>query len=171
MRMTSKSRLSVDLMTDMALLESDGPVALRVLGKRNGVSPSTVEKLVGRLSHGGLVEGVRGPGGGYVLTRHPRSITVSDVVLAADEWAAEDALKAACVTREDASLSSDLWDSLTTRMLRFMKAITLETLVNQRLAAQAFQEGPAPGAEISGPRVCTGTIGKRQHRLWPHPLT
>ncbi|PZP91028.1 MAG: hypothetical protein DI587_36830 [Variovorax paradoxus] len=149
MRMTDTSRLSVAIMVDVALLESDGPVSLRVLGKRNGVSPSTVEKLVSRLSHGGLVKGVRGPGGGYMLARPPRLITVADVVLATDEWAAADALRAVCVTREDMTLSSDLWDSLTLRMLKFMKAITLETLLNQRFSARTIQEGSAPGAEIS----------------------
>lgn len=148
MRMTDTSRLSVDLMVDVALLESDGPVSLHVLGKRHGVSASTVEKLVSRLSHGGVVKGVRGPGGGYMLARPPRLITVADVVLATDEWAAADALRAVCVTREDMSLSSDLWDSLTMRMLKFMKAITLEALLNQR-SAQTIQEGSATGTENS----------------------
>lgn len=137
-------------MTDIALLEGAGPVGPPLLGVRNGVSASLVEKLIGRLSHAGIIKGLRGPGGGYVLTRHPGCVSVADIVLAVDEWAAEDVVKAVCTASASMSMTADLWDGLTMHMLKFMKGVTLEELVNGRRSTQAAQE-TTPGRRARSP--------------------
>lgn len=135
MRLNMKGRLAVDIMIDLAILGRGGPVALHVLGKRNGVSKSLTEKIIGKLAHGRIVGGVRGPGGGYVLGRDPGRISVADIVIAVDDEAAEDALKVACLGSAGAALEAEWWDRLAARALTLLQTVSLQSLVEQRLSS------------------------------------
>jgi Rrf2 family iron-sulfur cluster assembly transcriptional regulator len=72
-------------MMDLALHQKQGPVPLSAISARQQVSPSYLDLLFGRLRRAGLVTGMRGPGGGYLLAREATAITLADIVTAADE--------------------------------------------------------------------------------------
>ena len=69
MRLTTKGRFAVTAMIDLALRSNNGPVALAAISQRQQISLSYLEQLFGKLRRYGLVESVRGPGGGYHLAR------------------------------------------------------------------------------------------------------
>src|SRR5207253_258360 len=62
-----------------------GPVTLAGVSERQKISLSYLEQLFGKLRRHGLVESVRGPGGGYHLARPANSVSVADVIVAVDE--------------------------------------------------------------------------------------
>ncbi len=80
-----KCRLAVVAMMDLALHQNQGPVPLSAISTRQQVSPSYLDLLFGRLRRGGLVVGMRGPGGGYTLARDATSISLADIVRATDD--------------------------------------------------------------------------------------
>jgi Rrf2 family iron-sulfur cluster assembly transcriptional regulator len=85
MRLTTKGRFAVTAMIDVALHGARGPVTLAAISERQKISLSYLEQLFGKLRRSGLVDSVRGPGGGYNLGRAPELVAVSDIIVAVDE--------------------------------------------------------------------------------------
>lgn len=126
MRLSTKGRYAVTAMIDLALHDQDGPVTLAEISKCQDISLSYLEQLFAKLRRSGLVEGVRGPGGGYRLARASNSITVADIVCAVDENV--DATR--CGGREDCQrgkrcLTHELWSDLSRQIHAFLQGITL----------------------------------------------
>jgi Rrf2 family transcriptional regulator, iron-sulfur cluster assembly transcription factor len=133
MRLTSKGRYAVTAMLDVALHKATGPVSLADISERQGISLSYLEQLFARLRKYGLVSSVRGPGGGYQLSREASLITVSDVITAVDETV--DATR--CQGKSDCQggmrcLTHSLWSDLSHRIEDFLTNISLGELVNQQ---------------------------------------
>jgi len=85
MRLTTKGRFAVTAMIDLGLRHERGPVTLAGISERQKISLSYLEQLFGRLRRQGLVDSVRGPGGGYCLAKAMEDITVADIIRAVDE--------------------------------------------------------------------------------------
>ena len=85
MRLTTKGRFAVTAMIDIAMYGTKGPVTLAGVSDRQKISLSYLEQLFGKLRRAGLVESVRGPGGGYRLARPADAVSVADVITAVDE--------------------------------------------------------------------------------------
>ncbi|MFH1494770.1 MAG: Rrf2 family transcriptional regulator, partial [Pseudomonadota bacterium] len=85
MRLTTKGRFAVTAMIDLAMRHGEGPVTLAGISDRQRISLSYLEQLFGKLRRYGLVESVRGPGGGYCLARELAGISVADIIQAVDE--------------------------------------------------------------------------------------
>ena len=85
MKLTTKGRFAVTAMVDLAMTQGKHPVTLASISQRQKISLSYLEQLFGKLRRRGLVDSVRGPGGGYRLARDMERISVADVILAVDE--------------------------------------------------------------------------------------
>lgn len=139
MRMSTKGRLAVAAMIDLALHAPHGRVALASISHRRQVSLSYLEQLFSRLRREGLVESSRGPGGGYTLGRKAEAITVAQIVMAMDE-APENTRQAG----NPSGITLDLWQQLETVMLEHMSSITLESLVREQIDKGIKVEAPPP---------------------------
>ena len=133
MRLTTRGRYAVTAMLDLALHYDRGPVSLAEIAERQGISQSYLEQLFARLRKNGLVDGMRGPGGGYKLGRPSAQISVADVIDAVNE--SVDATR--CGGRrncrgERRCLTHDLWEDLSTRIRTFLSVVSLEQLVRQK---------------------------------------
>jgi Rrf2 family iron-sulfur cluster assembly transcriptional regulator len=120
-------------MLDLAIHGIEGPVALADISARQGISQSYLEQLFARLRQEGLVQSIRGPGGGYRLRRAPGEIPVADVVQAVDERF--DATR--CEGKHDCQeghvcLTHLLWQDLSRRIYEFLNTVTLGSLMEQR---------------------------------------
>lgn len=80
MRLTSKGRYAVRAMLDLTLHSSGNPVRLQEISKRQSISLHYLEQLFRKLRTGSVVKSVRGPGGGYVLSRSMDEISIKDVL-------------------------------------------------------------------------------------------
>ena len=82
MRLTTKGRFAVTAMIDVTMYGTRGPVTLAAVSERQKISLSYLEQLFGKLRRHGLVESVRGPGGGYNLARSAENVSVAGNMLA-----------------------------------------------------------------------------------------
>jgi len=133
MRLTTKGRFAVTAMIDVALHSAKGPVTLAAIADRQRISLSYLEQLFGKLRRRGLVDSVRGPGGGYNLGRAPETVAVSDIIVAVDEPI--DATQ--CGGRENCHddrrcMTHELWAGLNAHIFTYLRSITLAELVRQQ---------------------------------------
>ena len=110
-------------MLDVALHQDEGPITLADISVCQGISPSYLEQLFAKLRAAGLVEGVRGPGGGYRLARPADEISIADIVEAVDERSSKKRMVSAHA--QEHCLSHRLWDELSERIHEFLSGITL----------------------------------------------
>ncbi len=138
MRLTTKGRFAVTAMVDLALRHGNGPVTLAEISERQKISLSYLEQLFGKLRRRELVESVRGPGGGYMLAKDTRQLSVAQVILAVDEPidATQCAGKENC--HDDGKcLTHDLWASLNDHIFSYLESVTLHQLVENQRAKEA----------------------------------
>jgi Rrf2 family iron-sulfur cluster assembly transcriptional regulator len=133
MRLTTKGRFAVTAMIDVAMHNGGGPVTLAGVAERQKISLSYLEQLFGKLRRYGLVNSVRGPGGGYNLARAATGVSVADIITAVDEPI--DATQ--CGGKENCQddkrcMTHELWASLNTHIFAFLNSVTLEQLVRQQ---------------------------------------
>jgi Rrf2 family transcriptional regulator, iron-sulfur cluster assembly transcription factor len=132
MKLSTKGRYAVTAMMDLAIHDKIGPVTLADISQCQGISLSYLEQLFAKLRKQGLVEGVRGPGGGYRLARPSDQITVANIITAVDE--SVDITR--CRGNEDCQdgercLTHELWNDLSNRLYEFLDGITLDQFANR----------------------------------------
>ena len=147
MKLTTKGRYAVTAMLDLALHYDKGAVTLADIARRQGISLSYLEQLFAKLRRGGLVDSVRGPGGGYNLAMAPSKITVAEIVVAINENI--DATRCGGERNchgDETCLTHQLWEDLSTRIFDFLNSITLADLVSKPQVQQVAsrQDGRAP---------------------------
>jgi Rrf2 family iron-sulfur cluster assembly transcriptional regulator len=132
MKLTTKGRYAVTAMLDLALHYERGTVTLADIARRQGISLSYLEQLFAKLRRCGLVDSVRGPGGGYNLAAPPSKITVAQIVAAINENI--DATRCGGERNcqgDEACLTHQLWEELSDRIYEFLNGITLAELVTR----------------------------------------
>ena len=85
MRLTTKGRFAVTAMVDLAMNAQNNAVKLNAISERQKISLSYLEQLFSKLRRAGLVESVRGPGGGYVLGKPAGQINIAQIITAAED--------------------------------------------------------------------------------------
>lgn len=85
MRLTSKGRYAIRAVLDLTFNSNGRPVRLQEISDRQKISLHYLEQLFRRLRKGFVVKSVRGPGGGYVLSRAMDEISVKDVLISVGE--------------------------------------------------------------------------------------
>lgn len=127
MCLSTKGRVAVTAMIDVALRDAFGPVPLTDIASRQHLSLSSLEQLFSGLRLQGLVTSIRGPGGGYCLGRRVDGISVADIICAVENSSAK-------TKRPKAALAQDLWDCVNAKVLEFAQSVTLNSLVLDQLA-------------------------------------
>lgn len=139
MKMSAKGRYAVMALADLAAQARPGPVTLYDIAERQDISLSYLEQLFAKLRRHELVNSVRGPGGGYLLAREPREMPIADIVMAVDEPAANSrctpSQPLSCRGSEVRCLTHDLWEELGNQMYLYLRSVTLEDVIKQRVLA------------------------------------
>jgi Rrf2 family iron-sulfur cluster assembly transcriptional regulator len=132
MRLSTKGRYAVTAMLDLAIRYDEGPVTLADISETQGISLSYLEQLFARLKKAGLVEGLRGPGGGYHLAYAPGDISIAQVINAIGEGIDV----TLCEGNEDCQggercLTHALWKKLGMGIYEFLNDITLASFLRR----------------------------------------
>jgi len=133
MRLTTKGRYAVTAMLDLALHGEGRPVSLADISGRQDISLSYLEQLFAKLRRNNLVSSVRGPGGGYRLSRGGDEIFVAEIIDAVNE--AVDATGCggtADCQQGEVCLTHHLWCDLSEQIHNFLSQISLANLVERR---------------------------------------
>jgi Rrf2 family protein len=86
-----KGILAIAAVIDVAIHTQGRPVSAKALAARHKLPPRHLEPVLQALVRDGILKGVRGPHGGYELTRERKRITAEDILRAAGS--AEEASK------------------------------------------------------------------------------
>ena len=124
-------------MLDLAIRYEEGPVTLADISETQGISLSYLEQLFARLKKSGLVDGVRGPGGGYCLACPPQDISIAQVINAIGEGIDV----TLCEGQQDCQegercLTHALWDRLGTEIFNFLDDITLSGFLQREKVSE-----------------------------------
>lgn len=142
MRLTTKGRFAVTAMVDLAIRGGRIPVTLAAISERQQISLSYLEQLFGKLRRAGIVESVRGPGGGYCLARPASEISVTNIIIAVDETldSTQCGGDGDCLGGRPC-LTHDLWHGLNQAIYAYLDQVSLQQLVDQHAATPASDAG------------------------------
>lgn len=134
MKLSKRGRYGVLALQDLANEYGTGPVALKSIAQRQGISENYLEQLMGAMRKAGFVKSIRGAQGGYMLAREPREITIGEIIVAmegpiafADCMLMEGDASALCEKAGCCSRRS-VWDKIGSRINDVLNSITLEEL-------------------------------------------
>jgi Rrf2 family iron-sulfur cluster assembly transcriptional regulator len=132
MKLSTKARHAITAMMDLALNDKVRPVTLAEISHSQGISLSYLEQLFAKLRKSGLVIGVRGPGGGYKLSRVPGEISIAQIISAIDEYRPQ-MVEAVDIepSLEKKYVTHVLWDELSQKIYNFLNSITLAEFATQ----------------------------------------
>ena len=133
MRLTAKSRYAVTALLDLVIHTQNTRVTLADIADRQVISLSYLEQLFARLRKAGLVKGIRGPGGGYLLAKSANDITIADII----EGVNEPISVRACAGDENCfnggrCLIHDLWADLDQEIASYLSNFTLADVLAQQ---------------------------------------
>ena len=143
MKLSTKSRYAVMAMVDLAKQSTGEPIALADVADRQEISLSYLEQIFGKLRRGGLVNSVRGPGGGYMLSRSAADTRISDIILAVDEPIQTTRCKPGspfgCKSNQSRCMTHDLWEELGHQIYIYLSSVSLEDVVQKRVLGRSGQ--------------------------------
>lgn len=137
MKLSTKGRYAMVALADLALQKGDQLVSLGEISKRQDISLPYLEQLFVKLRRAGLVESVRGPGGGYKLAKAPAEIRVADILGAVDETVSAmhkgaGASGASSGSRAQ-SMTNRLWEGLSAHVYVYLHQTRLSDVVRNDL--------------------------------------
>ena len=143
MKLTTKARYAVTAMLDLAMHCSNNDLAITLsdIAERQDISLSYLEQLFSKLRRAGLVNSIRGPRGGYVLSKSPDLIDIAQIIDAVEE--SVDVTK--CLGGSDCQsgkmcLTHSLWDALSQKIKTFLEEVTLAELILNRDKSHFFTD-------------------------------
>lgn len=133
MKLTRKTALALEAVVDIAYHARPDPVQARDITARQGVPHRYLEQVLQRLVREGVLRGVRGPRGGYVLARERRRVTLGDVIRVVATMDAEEET-VGFGPGLGALVVAPIWDAASAEMLARFDAVTLEDLCREAQA-------------------------------------
>ena len=135
MRLSTRGRYALRAMIDLALHADEGPVLRRDIAERQEISAHYIVQLFVKLRRAGLIESVRGPGGGYILAQSADQIKVGDIIRTVEGPIAlvhcvAPQQETAC-HRVDNCVTHLLWKRLSDKVAEVLDSVTLKDLCDQ----------------------------------------
>ena len=132
MKLTTKGRYAVTAMLDIAYYDKGKPISLAEISSRQNISLSYLEQLFSRLKKKRLVESIKGPGGGYKLSKDASDIVISDVIQAVNDNLEATSCngKANCHNNRQC-ISHNLWEELGMEIKNFLSDVTLQEVISK----------------------------------------
>lgn len=138
MKLSTKGRYAVVALSDIALQPVEKLVTLSEISERQDISLAYLEQLFVKLRRANLVDSVRGPGGGYKLSRSPSEIRVSDILTAVDETVSALHTGAGAKGGQSGSraqsMANRLWEGLSAHVYVFLHQTRLSDVIKNDLA-------------------------------------
>jgi Rrf2 family transcriptional regulator, cysteine metabolism repressor len=145
MRMSTRGRYGLRAMFELALRHGGPPARLRDIAQCQDIPLAYLRELMTTLAARGLVRAVRGPKGGYVLSRDPAAITVQEIVepLEGPIVLVDCTVDPAICNRADGCVARRLWSRLSADLRETMSRTTLASLVDEP-ECDGYAAEPAP---------------------------
>lgn len=133
MMLTTKGRYAVMAVVDIASQESDKPITLADIAKRQNVKIAYLEQIMSKLRSKNILKSVRGPGGGYKLNDKCTKITIAQIISAVEE-----PIKMTkcnndnnrCGGKELKCSTHELWQGLSDHIYNYLDSLTIRDVCN-----------------------------------------
>jgi len=131
LRLSTKGQYGVRAMYEIARAYEKGPVNIKTISERQDVSVHYLEQILNILRRAGLIKSIKGPGGGYVLTKAPQEISIGEIL---EQLEGPIAITSCLDPREgclrvDQCVAHLLWKGLRFQIEEFLRKVTLADLV------------------------------------------
>ena len=142
MRMSTKAQYAVRALVSLNLNSDGHPVSIKDISEREKISLNYLEQLFVKLRRGGIVNSVRGPGGGYVLAKPAADIRIDQII----DTVEEALMPLSCMSADGSCncavecTTQSVWQGLGNQIRNFLASMTLEDLTNdgrRQLACRA----------------------------------
>lgn len=134
MLISTKGRYALRVMIDLAEHQGEGFIPLKLIARRQEISEKYLESIIKLLVRAKLLNGLRGKGGGYQLTKPPEQYTVGTILRLTEDTLAP----VSCVTQgaDPCARASDcralaLWQGLDQVISRYLDGITIADLARR----------------------------------------
>ena len=130
---STKARYALRVMIDLAEHQDAGYIPFKDIAARQEISEKYLEIIIKILVKGKMLKGLRGKGGGYILTREPSEYIVGDIIELTEGPLAPVAClqpDAEVCNRKDICVTLPLWEKYYTLVHDFFFHITLEDVIN-----------------------------------------
>jgi len=129
-KITSRGRYAVMALVSLSGASRGNPVSLKDISRQEDISELYLQQLFANLRRRKLVKSVRGPGGGFILARHPSQITIGEIIRSAEGKESrvgcrKSGRKCGMIER---CRTQNMWDTLEERIDGFLDSITVEDL-------------------------------------------
>ena len=139
LRLTKKLLFAIEAVLDIAYNAGNSPVQSGDITSRQGIPRRYLEQVLQQLVRAGILEGVRGPRGGYRLARERRRITVGEIVRVVKTLeTSDDPLEGEAGSELGREVVRPLWAELQEELMRRLDTVTIE-----ELCTRAHQAGIA----------------------------
>lgn len=134
MRLSTKGRYTTRAIVDLALNYQKSPVFLKDIAKRQGISQRYLGQLIIPLEGAGLVKGIRGRRGGFILAKPPWQITLGQVIqISEGRISFEDCVDNPKVcSRSSCCAIRDFWSETMRAVERVLESTTLQDLIDRQ---------------------------------------
>ena len=137
MKLNTRSRYAVMALADIASFDKQNPISLRDISLRQNISLVYLEQIFSKLKKNNIVKSIRGTNGGYILTKNPEHITLSNIFLAVDEKVktvqCKKESKKGCNGKLTKCITHYLWDDLEMHINDFFDKKNLGDLLKNNL--------------------------------------
>ena len=134
LRLSTRGQYGVRAMFELAKNYEKGPLTIKEIAARQGVSIAYLEQLLNRLRKAKLIKSRKGPGGGYVISNKPENISVGMILSSLEGPVAI----ASCLDpaakgckRVEGCVARLLWKSLGEKIEEFLETINLNDLISE----------------------------------------
>ncbi|MFN7039176.1 MAG: Rrf2 family transcriptional regulator [Alphaproteobacteria bacterium] len=136
MILTTRGRYAVMAMVDIARNNNNSPISLARISSSQNIDIGYLEQIFNRLRKSGLVNSIKGPGGGYVLAYSSTQIFVDSIIKAVDEQIKMTRCKNSkegCMLKGEKCLTHDLWEGLSNQINQYLASISLADICNKKI--------------------------------------
>lgn len=132
MLVSTKGRYALRVMLELAQFGGEGYLPLTEIAERQDISVKYLESIIAVLSKAGLVDGVRGKGGGYRLNRKPDEYSVGEILRLTEGSLAPVACldcKPNKCERSESCKTLPMWEKLDEIICDYLNSVTLADLL------------------------------------------
>ena len=141
MIVSTKGRYALRVMIDLAEHQAERYVPLKEVAERQEISEKYLENILKVLVQNGFLEGLRGKGGGYRLTRTPDQYTVEEILMLTEGSLAP----VACLEQEPVECprraecrTLPMWRKLNALVQDYLDGVTLADLTAEAQSADHY---------------------------------
>ncbi|MCL5071229.1 MAG: Rrf2 family transcriptional regulator [Actinobacteria bacterium] len=133
MKLSTRSRYGTRLMLELALNYNKGPVLLKDISKSQEISLKYLAQIIMPLKIAGLIKSSRGAHGGYFLSKHPKDIKLSEIIVAVEGPLnlVECVDNPAICNRSDFCTTKDIWTEISIKLLTILESYTLQMMIRR----------------------------------------